>query len=374
MLLRPQRRYIPLLLHIFGWGLVMSMLFSQPKWMNVDPPSEFWLKQGALLSLLIGIFYLNSYVLVPRLLFKNHTIGYIASIAVGVFALYWAIQGIESWLNLPELWHKAFRGERPFNPHRPRRFDTFTFLYSLLAVGASTSLTVVQKWQKDAQIREQLEQEKVSSELSFLKAQINPHFFFNTLNNIYALTMIDVENAREALHRLSRMMRYVLYETKEGTVRLSQEIDFLQDYIQLMQLRLTDKVKVTFEKPQPINDVAIAPMLLLPFLENAFKHGVSATQRSEIFVGLSQQGQSLRVEVKNTLFSGKGKALDESNGIGLVNTRRRLDLLYPGRYELNITEHTPNNEYLVVLTLDTPNTTQPKNFTAPLYEPQLHSR
>jgi hypothetical protein len=350
------------------------MLFSQPKWMNVDPPSEFWLKQGVLLSLLIGIFYLNSYVLVPRLLFKNHTIGYIASIAVGVFALYWAIQGIESWLNLPELWHKAFRAERPFNPNRSRRFDTFTFLYSLLAVGASTSLTVVQKWQKDAQIREQLEQEKVSSELSFLKAQINPHFFFNTLNNIYALTMIDVENAREALHRLSRMMRYVLYETKEGTVRLSQEIDFLQDYIQLMQLRLTDKVKVTFEKPQPINDVAIAPMLLLPFLENAFKHGVSATQRSEIFVGLSQQGQSLRVEVKNTLFSGKGKALDESNGIGLVNTRRRLDLLYPGRYQLNITEHTPDSDYLVVLTLDTPTTTQPKNFTAPLYEPQLHSR
>ena len=374
MLLRPQRQYIPLLLHIFGWGLVMSMLFSQPKWMNVDPPSEFWLKQGALLSLLIGIFYLNSYVLVPRLLFKNHTIGYIASIAIGVFALYWAIQGIESWLNLPELWHKAFRGERPFNPNRPRRFDSFTFLYSLLSLGASTSLTVVQKWQKDAQIREQLEQEKVSSELSFLKAQINPHFFFNTLNNIYALTMIDVENAREALHRLSRMMRYVLYETKEGTVRLSQEIDFLQDYIQLMQLRLTDKVKVTFEKPQPINDIAIAPMLLLPFLENAFKHGVSATQKSEIFVGLTQQGPSLRVEVRNTLFSGKGKALDESNGIGLVNTRRRLDLLYPGRYQLNITEHTPDNEYLVVLTLDTPTATQPKNFTAPLYEPQLHSR
>jgi two-component system, LytTR family, sensor kinase len=375
MLLNPQRRYIPFLLHIFGWGLVMAMLFSQPKWMNVDPPSEFWLKQAVLLTLLTGIFYLNSYVLVPRLLFKNHTLGYIASIAVGVFAIYWSIQGLESWLNLPELWHKAFRGERPFNPNRPRRFDSFTFLYSLLSLGASTSLTVVQKWQKDAQIREQLEQEKVSSELSFLKAQINPHFFFNTLNNIYALTMIDVDNAREALHRLSRMMRYVLYETKEGTVRLSQEIDFLQDYIQLMQLRLTDKVKVTFEKPAPINNVAIAPMLLLPFLENAFKHGVSATQRSEIFIGLTQQGQTLRVEVRNTLFSGKGKTLDESNGIGLVNTRRRLDLLYPNSYQLKITEQTPNNEYLVVLTLETPTTNhQSKNFTAPLYEPQLHSR
>ncbi|MEZ4903713.1 MAG: histidine kinase [Spirosomataceae bacterium] len=375
MLLRPQRRYIPLLLHLFGWALVASMLFSQPKWMNVDPPSEFWVKQAALLSLLIGIFYLNSYVLVPKLLFKNHTIAYIASIAVAVFAVYWAIQGIESWLNLPELWHKAFRADRPFNPHRPKRFDSFTFLYSLLSLGASTSLTVVQKWQKDVQLREKLEQEKVNSELSFLKAQINPHFFFNTLNNIYALTMIDVDNAREALHRLSRMMRYVLYETKEGTVHLSQEIAFLQDYIQLMQLRLTDKVKVTFDKPTPIQEVAIAPMLLLPFLENAFKHGVSATQPSEIYVGIRQQNQHLRVEVRNTLFPIKGTALDESNGIGLANTRRRLDLLYPDLYQLDITEQTPHNEYLVVLTLQV---TTPKSsyqtLEMPHYESQVHSR
>ncbi|MFN8345966.1 MAG: histidine kinase [Spirosomataceae bacterium] len=374
MLLRPQRRYIPFLLHLFGWSLIIPMLFFQPKNMNIEPPAEFWIKQWVVLVLLIGVFYLNSYVLVPKLLFRNHTIGYIVSIVAAVAAIYWTIQVVEGWLNLPELWHKVFRPDRPFNPNRPRRFDTFTFLYSLLAVGASTSLTVVQKWQKDAQIREKLEQEKVSSELSFLKAQINPHFFFNTLNNIYALTMIDVENAREALHRLSRMMRYVLYETKEGTVRLSQEIDFFQDYIQLMQLRLTDKVKVTFEKPQPVHDVAIAPMLLLPFLENAFKHGVSATQRSEIFIGLTQQGQSLRVEVRNTLFSVKGNALDESNGIGLVNTRRRLDLLYPGRYRLDITEHTPDNEYSVVLTLDTPAAAPSQNFTVPIYEPQLHSR
>lgn len=375
MLLRPQRQYIPLLLHIFGWGLVMSMLFSQPKWMNVDPPSEFWLKQGALLSLLIGIFYLNSFVLVPRLLFKNHSIAYITSIAVAVFAVYWTIQGLESWLNLPELWHKAFKPDRPYDPNRPKRFDSFTFLYSLLSLGASTSLTVVQKWQKDVQIREKLEQEKVSSELSFLKAQINPHFFFNTLNNIYALTMIDVDNAREALHRLSRMMRYVLYETQEGTVHLSQEIAFLQDYIQLMQLRLTDKVKVTFDKPSQLHEVAIAPMLLLPFLENAFKHGVSATQPSTIFVGLSQQNQTLRVEVRNTLFPNKGTALDESNGIGLVNTRRRLDLLYPFRYQLDITERTPQNEYLVVLTLQIGMPNRPtQTLDTPIYEPQLHSR
>lgn len=367
MLLNPNRKNFPLFIHLFAWGLIGALVLMPPFGGRFTIPDEYWVKQWILLGLLIGSFYLNTKVLLPRLLFQNRTIWYVVSIGVVVIAIYWIIQGVESWLDLPEIWQKSLRPDRKFNPNRGRRFDMFTFLYSLLSLGASTSLTVVQKWQKDAQIREQLEREKVSSELSFLKAQINPHFFFNTLNNIYALTMIDVENAREALHRLSRMMRYVLYETKEGTVRLSQEVAFLQDYIQLMQLRLTDKVKVTFEKPTPVHDVAIAPMLLLPFLENAFKHGVSATQSSEIFIGLVQQGQTLRVEVSNTLFSGKGLSLDESNGIGLVNTRRRLDLLYPNRYQLNITEQTADNKYLVLLTLDTPsNNSQAQT---PIYEP-----
>lgn len=353
MLLLPNRKNITLIIHILAWGLLAALVMMPPFGGRFTMPDEYWIKQGILLGLLAGAFYLNAKVLLPRLLFKNHSLWYVVSISASVAIIYWTIQGVESWLHLPELWHKATRPDRPFNPNRAHRFDMFTFLYSMLSLGVSTSLTVVQKWQKDAQIREQLEREKVVSELSFLKAQINPHFFFNTLNNIYALTMMDVESAQEALHRLSRMMRYVLYETKEGTVRLSQEIAFLQDYIQLMQLRLTDKVQVTFDLPASHQDVAIAPMLLLPFLENAFKHGVSATRPSEIFIGLTQVDQTLRVEVRNTLFTEKRVNLDESNGIGLVNTRRRLDLLYPNQYALNITEHTPNDEYLVELTLHT---------------------
>ena len=373
MLLNPNRKNLPLVIHLLAWALISGLVLMPPFGGRITVPDEYWIKQWVLLAMLIGSFYLNAKVLIPKLLFKNHTLWYVASIATVVFVIYWTIQGVESWLHLPELWHKAVRPDKKWDGGgRGRRFDSFTLLYSLLSLGASTSLTMVQKWQKDARIREQLEQEKLTSELSFLKAQINPHFFFNTLNNIYALTMLDVEHAREALHRLSRMMRYVLYETQEGTVRLSQEIAFLQDYIQLMQLRLTDKVKVTFEKPEPYHDVSIAPMLLLPFLENAFKHGVSATQPSEIFVGLKQEGAALRVEVKNTLFSGKGPTLDESNGIGLLNTRRRLDLLYPNQYRLNITEQTPSNEYLVVLVLQTPHI---KSSTqTPHYEPELHSR
>ena len=346
------RRYVPVLIHLLAWGLIGPLLLFPPRNWRVTVPDEWWIKQGLLFALLIAVFYLNQRVFVPRLLFKNRTILFTIALLGVVFGIYWLIQGIEWSLNLPELWHRAFRPNEPFDPRRERRFDSFTLLYTLLVLGISTSVAAVQKWQKDAQIRENLEREKVVSELSFLKAQINPHFFFNTLNNIYALTMIDVEMAREALHKLSQMMRYVLYETQEGTVLLSQEIAFIQNYIQLMQLRLTDKVKVVFEPPTPLHEQQIAPMLLLPFVENAFKHGVSALQPSEIRIGLQQNGANLQMQVNNTIFPKTGAPLDESNGIGLTNTRRRLDLLYANRHELLITEKTPQNEYEVTLKIN----------------------
>ena len=148
-------------------------------------------------------------------------------------------------------------------------------------------------------------------------------------------------------------MRYVLYETQHGTVLLSQEIAFAQDYIELMQLRLTDKVKVSLEPPLPLHDVSIAPMLFLPFIENAFKHGVSAVQPSNIEIKIWQVENKVFVDVRNTLFTEKRTVLDESNGIGLVNTQRRLDLLYPGKYHLDVSENSEEKEFEVRLELET---------------------
>jgi len=345
------RQYVPVLIHLLAWGLIGPLLLFQPRNWRVEIPDEWWIKQILLYGLLILVFYANERVLVPGLLFRNRILWFVLALAGVVMGVYWFIQGIEWWLNLPELWHRAFRPNEPFDPRRERRFDMFTVLYALLVLGISTSVAAVQKWQKDAQVRENLERDKIASELSFLKAQINPHFFFNTLNNIYALTMIDVEAAREALHKLSRMMRYVLYDTQESTVRLSQEIDFIRDYIQLMQLRLTDKVTVNLIVPMPVQDVLIAPMLLLPFVENAFKHGISALNDSKISIKIEQQGRQLRVEICNTRFAEQPTNLEHGNGIGLVNTRRRLDLLYSNRYELDVTQKTPENEYKVILNL-----------------------
>ena len=346
------RRNISLLIQVLIWILVaFLLLLFQPLTSEVKLPVQLWVKQAIQFGLWLGAFYLNAWGWVPKLLLPNRIGWFVLAAlgtAIGVVAI---IYLVEITLNLPELMHQAF------HPGRPRRGGNGPLWYSLigsffvtvvvLAIG--TSITTVQKWQKDAQLRQLLEQEKTSTELSFLKAQINPHFFFNTLNNIYALTMINIDSSRQALHTLSRMMRYVLYETTHGTTLLSKELLFIEDYMQLMQLRLTENVRVVFEKPNPVHDLMIAPMLLLPFVENAFKHGVSTVQPCSILIKIAQQGTELQVQVTNTIVNEKKLLLEESSGIGLVNTRRRLDLLYPNNYQLTVQENTLENRYQVNL-------------------------
>lgn len=345
------RRYVTLLIHVLGWGLMGYLLFFQPINSEIRFPDVFWMRQGIFFCLVVGTFYLNAQVLVPRFLLRGQT-GHYALALLGVIGLILVIIAlVENWFDLPVLVHRAFHPDGKGKPKvygwiQPNLFTIF------LVLGISTSISMLQKWQDDANLRTALEQAKTASELSFLKAQINPHFFFNTLNNIYALTLIDVETAREALHRLSRMMRYVLYETQSGTTLLSKEIAFLSDYIQLMQLRLTDKVTVTLHTPSPLHDQPVAPMIFLPFVENAFKHGVSALEKSSIRVSIQQQERQLLMDVRNTLFTQKMPSLEVGNGIGLTNTRRRLDLLYPGQYALQIDSQNPAGEYHVHLTLN----------------------
>ncbi|MDJ0364659.1 histidine kinase [Hymenobacter sp. H14-R3] len=357
------QRFLTPLIHVLAWGLLaLTLLLFQPMQGRVVLPPQYWVRQGALLVLWLAAFYLTTRLSVPRLLLRGRTGWFVLALAATAAVIILLGQFLESTLHLSELMRQAFhaageagrRGAVPGAPPRPRgnRFDLVSLLITLLVLGIGTAITVVQHWQQEARLRERLDQQRVEAELSLLKAQINPHFFFNTLNNIYSLTLIDGDRARAALHRLSRMMRYVLYDTASGHAQLSQEVAFIQDYITLMQLRFTDRVQVTFEHPEPVREVLIAPMLLLPFVENAFKHGVAATAPSHIAIALRQPtpGQ-LEIDVRNTLFPKASTDLAGSNGIGLTNTRRRLDLLYPGRYSLQVTEHTPDNEFEVKLSL-----------------------
>jgi hypothetical protein len=358
-----------LLQHALVWGLVAVLLWAQQPDYPGPKPTEFWLTQSVVFGLLVAVFYMNVGWAAPRLLYGHKAWAYVL-LNIGAVAVVLAIhQQVETRLGVPELVATAreavlnppnpWSGPRPhpqLGPDEGRPlFNTGVLLITLLVLGIATSLAAMQKSQRDAESRLELERRQVATELSLLKAQINPHFFFNTLNNIYALTLLNADQARAALHRLSRMMRYVLYESPAGHTRLSQEISFLQDYIELMHLRLTNKVQVHFERPDPLSpDPFIAPMLFQPFVENAFKHGVSATSPSNITIELRQPtAHTVELCVRNTVFPERPDADDdEPGGIGLANTQRRLDLLYPQAHTVRVIPRNPANEYEVCLHLN----------------------
>lgn len=228
-------------------------------------------------------------------------------------------------------------------------YDKIIPILDLLLIAVGIILAIAKKWQNEQVRIQELEQERLSSELTYLKAQINPHFFFNTLNNIYSYTLIDGDVARKAISNLSKMMRYVLYDSQTHTTTLEREVAFIKDYIDLMKLRVTDKVKIETSFKVIKNDLPIAPMLFLPFVENAFKHGISTIEDCFIEIKLNQNGNLIVFEVINSLLS-KRQSLEDSNGIGLANTKRRLDLLYPGQYELKVDSN--DNTFEVMLKIE----------------------
>lgn len=353
---KSKSKLVTIIIHILIWGVFGTIYFFQPLTWNISVPFQLWIKQSIVLGLVIIAYYLNSFVLVPKFLLSNRNSIYFFSIIIVVVTIVLLNGYIDRSLNLSQLMDAAFH---KMPRHRGGRDHTWDVpLIAALAatvalvLGIGTSITTVQKWQYDKQLHQEMEQDKISSELSFLKAQINPHFFFNTLNNIYALTLVNADTSRKAIHQLSRMMRYVLYDTQNSTTQLSQEIAFIKDYISLMQLRLTDVVKIDFSSPASLKDMAVAPMIFLPFVENAFKHGVSATQPSNINISIEQKNTLVELKVVNTIIKEQSNNLEEASGIGLNNTRRRLDLLYPGKHTLMINENTAENIYSVQLTLD----------------------
>jgi len=304
--------------------------------------------------LLIGIFYVNMLWFVPKVLLEGKHAVYLLTVTLVAVLFVGVLIYAENFLNLQELMHRAFNPDEPYVP-KPRRSsgDVFNIMLYLLTIGISTSVASVQKWQKDEALRRELDQQRINTELSYLKAQINPHFFFNTLNNIYALTNLDVKKAQEALLKLSRMMRYVLYENQKNETLLSREVSFINDYIELMKMRLTEKVTLNISIHEPKDDLVIAPMLLLPFMENTFKHGVSSQQQSEIMIKLEVMGNTVFFETRNHIFPVHAESPEaKENGIGLVNTQRRLSLLYPDKHRLKFGKDEAKQEYWVNLTIN----------------------
>lgn len=338
-------------MHLLAWALLgFVLVFYQPLSWSVSLPPAFWVKQFLNFGLLVLLFYFNSLYLVPKYLLTNR---------IFLFIL-WGIALVVLILILSKLADHQLdlrrHMERIMPRHRgpkPRHLiDGILLMTSLLVIGVSTTLAVIQRWQADARLRDAVEKQNISSELALLKAQINPHFFFNTLNNIYALSFTHVALSREATLTLSRMMRYLLYETRHDTAPLSREFAFIDDYIELMKLRVRSTDNVVYTRDEPPHDYPIAPMLLLPFIENAFKHGIDASQLSEIRIHAGVREGVLTLHVTNHIFPVQQVADPENGGIGLYNTTRRLDLLYAGKYQLDISRDETANKYTVNLTIN----------------------
>ena len=326
------RKNVVILVHVFCWLiLAVGVLYYHPLTWGVVIPVQFWVKQTILLVILMGVFYLNFYLLIPRLLIQQKVLVYIVS-AIALLVVVTLLNSlINSAFNLNDFFFKL---PPPKHEKHHGNFDGFVFGMNLLMIANGITVSFIQKWQQEVNLRQQLEQEKTTTELTLLKAQINPHFFFNTLNTIYSYTLSDGDMARTAITNLSKMMRYVLYDAAGLQTPLTKEIDFIREYVELMKLRISKKTTVLLQVQEQVSEVMIAPMLFLPFVENAFKHGISSIAEGQITVWIMQDKRSIELTVRNTIYQNRRASEDESNGIGIVNTTRRLELLYPGKYTL----------------------------------------
>lgn len=242
-----------------------------------------------------------------------------------------------------------------FNPPKPNfkksprwRFDIYNYMFtSVLIAGFSLGLRMSVKYNENEKKRKELEKEKLSSELALLKNQVSPHFFFNTLNNIYSLIEINTKEAQNAVLQLSKLMRYLLYESEKGDTKLSSEIAFMKNYIDLMKLRISEKVKLSYTFPEEYKDFPVPPLIYIPFIENAFKHGVSYREKSFIEINFAISGNQLVFLCRNSVAAKKEE--NNESGIGLENAKRRLRLIFPDTHHLEINQ--ANQVFEVNLTI-----------------------
>jgi LytS/YehU family sensor histidine kinase len=214
----------------------------------------------------------------------------------------------------------------------------FPVFPALFIFAISAAIKITNEWFKAEKQKKEMENEKLNSELAFLKSQVNPHFLFNILNNICSLARKKSDNTEDAIIQLSRIMRYMLYDSKDEKVSLEKEVEYLQNYIDLQRLRISDSVVISFTIEGDINGKMVEPMLLIPFVENAFKHGVSYLDESNIEINLKIDQDVLHFRVENYRVKKIDNPVQQESGIGLKNVLRRLDLLYPGSHIINIEE------------------------------------
>ncbi len=329
------------------WALVLFAMplatFLSTQDVNATRTS-FYVVWGLFQAPLV-VYFANFYLLGPYLFFKRRywlfmliNLGLILGLNSQFFMVYYYRNNIP---NMPEMDANMWIGF----------FSGFLMFLVLNCVIVAVAIGI-RHFIRTRQIRQQLKEEKAKNteaELAWLKNQINPHFLFNTLNNISSLTQIDPDAAQDAIAQLSDLLRYAMYETNKKTVPIQGEVEFMRNYISLMKLRCNEMTTVNVQWSIVNGQSEVAPLLFISLIENAFKHGVSSSRSSTIDISLEQKGNSVVFTCDNTNYP-KNDADRSGSGIGLENTRRRLDLMYANRYSWQ--QWLENNIYHVCIKLN----------------------
>lgn len=328
-------------LHAIAWIIVISIPFYLNTVFGDGNNNRLYQFYVHTFSAVI-VFYLGYLWLVPRYFLQNKKALYLFLVIVLILVTYAFTVFINDYLLFDPVqdaeFKEAFRRATGKSETPPfRLFGFFNhILASTLISGFAMGLGVMEKLKQNEQKQKELEKEKLNSELAFLKNQVSPHFFFNTLNNIYSLIGIDGPTAQDSVLKLSKMMRYLLYESEQGETKMSHEIEFMNNYIDLMKLRLSARVDLQVSFPKEFPDFTIPPLLFIPFIENAFKHGISYRERSFIHIGMEISKEQIIFTTENSIGSTSPSEDLQHSGIGLNNVRKRLTLLFPERHQLKI--------------------------------------
>jgi sensor histidine kinase YesM len=325
----PDRRY-GWLIHPIGWGVLFTFPFL---FTGREPETTLtWNRYAGFLivvSSYVIVFYVNYLYLVKRYLFTKQFGRYLLNNALLFIVLMAAVHF------LLELFFSV-SGAGKTRPQQPDawlivRFFVIEILIYIFVIAISIAYKMTQSWYIAQAERKELERTHSEAELKNLKSQLNPHFLFNTLNNIYSLIDISPARAQEVVHELSRLLRYVLYDSTQLMVTIEKDMDFIRNYVELMRIRLSGHVSVNTSLTCSSPDIPVAPLLFIALIENALKHGVSNGKPSFIRIEINASGEAIDCRICNSYFP-KNENDKSGSGIGLSNLRRRLDLLYPGSH------------------------------------------
>lgn len=332
----------PWVLHLLFWILVFGMmLMTGPT--NSSSFMEF-IRKLINLAFYILVVYVNLGYLIPRFLSQKNFMTY-CLLLLAMVAVFTPIKVLLLYITYEEV--------------DPREFlimnQQYIFLLLFMIAGGSTVIKIISDWQRHQRDRKDLETQRMQSEIKFLKSQINPHFLFNTLNSLYALTLKKSDKAPEIVIKLSEMMRYMLYECNEIRVPLQKEVNYIENYLAMERLRQSGHTDISFKVEGQIMDQKIAPLIFIPFLENSFKHGLNHQIRDGyVHVIMKVLDEKLLLRILNSKPNRAVVPIEKQNGgIGLANVRSRLSLLYPNQYKLDIADN--DKEHIVELSLDLSN-------------------